>query len=218
MPHKKELSAKLREIQNILHGGEEMTRKRLEQLGEETLAAFDAAIKAVDKRINVAAEIKKQRIALRRLKLGLFRTLHPLSRVLRHFLSMPFIYAMIIPALILHLFTEVYQQVCFRLYDIPRVKSSDYFVFDRGRLPYLNWLEKLNCLYCSYVNNLFQYVVEIGGRTERYWCPIKYANRMKRQHSQYELFVDYLEADTFREKWKKLQDFSDLKAAQKPPR
>ena len=123
---------------------------------------------------------------------------------------MPFIYGMIVPALFLHLTAEIYQQICFRLYDIPRIRAREYFFFDRALLPYLNWLEKVNCVYCSYVNNLFQFVVEIAGRTERYWCPIKYANRLRRTHSQYELFTDFLDAETFREKWKNLRDFSDI--------
>jgi len=210
MPKKKELIETLHRIQQILHTGGEVGRRRMEELGEEAMRAFDAAIHAIDHRINARREIRAHRPFLRRWRRSFLRSLRPVGQALRHVASMPFIYAMIVPSVILHLFLEVYHRVAFRLYGIPRVVARDYFVFERALLPSLNWMEKLNCLYCSYVNNLFQYAVEIAGRTERYWCPIKYANRMKRTHSQYELFIDYLEADTLREKWDKLRDFSDL--------
>jgi len=211
LPTKNELIETLHKIQQSLHESGELGRRRLEELGEEAMNAFDAAIQTIDRKINVRHELRERRPFLRQWKVGLVRTLRPLSWAIRHTLSIPFIWAMFVPSLVFHFFLEFYQQFAFRLYGIPRVKGRDYFVFDRALLPYLNWLEKLNCLYCSYVNNLLQFAVEVAGRTERYWCPIKYANRMKKTHSQYELFIDYLEADTLREKWDKLRDFSDLK-------
>ena len=217
MPSKPDLSETLRKIQQTLKETEDIGRKHLEELAEEVMHSFDHAIQAVDRRVNASEEIRKRRALLRRWKLGLWRTLRPAGWTLRHLLSMPFIYSMIVPAVILHVFLEFYQQMAFRLYGIPRVRAREYFVFDRAGLPYLNWLEKVNCLYCSYVNHLFQFSVEIGARTERYWCPIKYANRMKGHHSQYEQFIDFLEAESFREKWKKLRDFSDLKEPRKDP-
>jgi len=215
MSNKNDLIEKLKKIQERLHEGEELGRRRLEELGEEVLNAFDSAIKAIDRKVNVRHEIRQRRPLLKRWKVSLLKTLRPVSWAIRHTLSIPFIWFMLVPSLLLHGCLEFYQHFAFRLYGIPRVRARDYFVFDRALLPYLNWVEKLNCIYCSYVNHLFQFAVEIGGRTERYWCPIKYANRMKRTHSQYELFIDYLEADTLREKWDKLRDFSDITEAEK---
>ena len=118
---------------------------------------------------------------------------------------------MILPSVILHIFVQIYQQVCFRLYGIPTVKQSEYFVYDRKLLSLLNPLEKFNCIYCSYVNNLFRFCTEIGARTERYWCPIKYYRRINKTHSQYEKFVKEAKSrDDFEEKWEELRDFSDL--------
>ena len=96
-----------------------------------------------------------------------------------HILSMPFIYGMIIPAVFLDVCLFIYQQTALRLYGIPLVQRSDYIVFDRRHLRYLNTLQQFNCLYCSYVNGLFSYAVEVAGRTEKYWCPIKAARRKK---------------------------------------
>jgi hypothetical protein len=74
---------------------------------------------------------------------------------------MPFIYMMIIPTLIIDIFLFVYQQTCFRLYGIPLVKRRDYITAERKHLDYLNWIQKINCLYCSYVNGIFSYAVEV---------------------------------------------------------
>ncbi|MFA6004969.1 MAG: hypothetical protein WC775_00600 [Patescibacteria group bacterium] len=128
----------------------------------------------------------------------------------RYLLSAPFIYSMIFPAIFWHVCLEVYHNVCFRLYGIPLVDRKQYFTYDRQLLSLLNFWEKFNCIYCSYVNNLIRYSAEIGGRTERYWCPIKYYRRIKNAHSQYDKFVDKQDLKHFRTDWKELRDFSDL--------
>jgi hypothetical protein len=87
--------------------------------------------------------------------------------------------------------------VCFPLYRIPKVKRSDYFVFDRTHLAYLNLLEKVNCAYCSYGNGLIAYCREIFGRTEQYWCPIKHARGVLHAHPHYHGFVDYGDAQNY---------------------
>lgn len=119
----------------------------------------------------------------------------------REMLSIPFIYAMIIPALVLDIFLFVYQQTALRLYGIPIVKRSDYITYDRRFLDYLNFMQKLNCLYCSYVNWLFSYAAEVAWRTEKYWCPIKNAQRMKWGHDWQEYFADYWDPIWFKEEF-----------------
>ena len=120
-----------------------------------------------------------------------------------HFLSLPFIYAMIIPSIILDIFISIFQLVAFTLYWIPKVKRWDYIIFDRKHLDYLNILQKIHCCYCSYVNWLFNYSSEIAWRTERYWCPIKHFNNRKYEHSQYWKFSDYWDPEWFKEKMNK---------------
>jgi hypothetical protein len=104
---------------------------------------------------------------------------YAVPKSIRHFFSVPFIYGMIIPGIFLDICLFVYQQTACRLYRIPMVKRSEYIQFDRRHLSYLNLIQKINCLYCSYMNGLFSYAVEVGGRTEKYWCPIKAARRKK---------------------------------------
>ncbi|MFA6106305.1 MAG: hypothetical protein WC745_01385 [Patescibacteria group bacterium] len=204
---REKLIAKLQAIQKAL-AERSVGVNKLERLSAEAKRAFDSAIDSLWSREDIIKEIEARREQLKKWRRGFFRTVFPINW--RYVFSMPFIYGMIIPALFFHIGLEIYHQVCFRIYRIPRVKSQEYFIYDRQLLPYLNWFEKFNCVYCSYVNNLIRYAAEIGGRTERYWCPIKYARRMEKPHSQYPKFVDYLDAENFRKKWSELRDFSDI--------
>jgi hypothetical protein len=110
---------------------------------------------------------------------------------LRNVISAPFIYAMIVPLLLLDLFVTVYQAVCFPLYRIPKVRRSSYIVVDRHQLGYLNVIEKLNCLYCGYGDGLLAYTRQIVSRTEMYWCPIKHARKVLDPHRRYATFADF---------------------------
>ena len=127
-------------------------------------------------------------------------------------LTAPFIYVLIIPFSLLDLFVSTYQAVCFPVYGIPKARRRDYMAIDRGKLQYLNALEGLNCLYCSYANGLLAYVVEIAGRTEQHWCPIRHARRVQRTHDRYSHFLPYGDASSYRERIEKVRcDFKDIK-------
>lgn len=116
-----------------------------------------------------------------------------------HLLSAPVIWAVLIPAFALDFFVSVYQAVCFPIYKIAKVKRSEYIIIDRHQLGYLNVVEKLNCLYCSYFNGLMGYISEIAARTEQYWCPIRHASRVKSIHSRYQRFFEYGDSTRFRQ-------------------
>jgi len=116
----------------------------------------------------------------------------------KHVLIAPVIYAMIIPILIIDVTIFIYQHITFKVYKIPVVKRKDYFIIDRHHLSYLNTLEKFNCLYCGHGNAVASYVKEIIARTEQYWCPIKHNAGVKDQHSRYYKFLDYDDAEGFR--------------------
>jgi hypothetical protein len=113
-------------------------------------------------------------------------------------LSAPVIYAMIVPALLMDICLWIYQTVCFRVYRIPTVKRGDHIILDRHYLKYLNFIEKMNCDYCSYFNGLASYATEIAARTEQYWCPIKHASGKAGRHSRYHLFFDFGDAEAYR--------------------
>lgn len=96
------------------------------------------------------------------------------SHVGRQWLSLPFIYGMIVPFVIFDVALEIYHNVCFPLFGIPLVKRSRYIKIDRQRLSYLDGLSKLNCMYCGYANGLLHYASVITAATELYWCPIQH--------------------------------------------
>jgi hypothetical protein len=121
-------------------------------------------------------------------------------------LSAPVIYSLIIPILIADLWVMAYQAICFPIYQIPKVRRRDYWVFDRHHLAYLNLLEKINCAYCSYCNNAIAFIREVAARTEIYWCPIKHARRVLGPHPQYHGFADFGDAEGFRAKNAQLKD------------
>jgi len=115
-------------------------------------------------------------------------------------MTAPVIYSLILPLALIDLWASAYQAVCFRAYRLPRVRRSAYLMFDRDALAYLNWIERLNCWFCAYANGVAAYVREIASRTEQYWCPIKHAFKVQSPHSRYQAFVDYGDADGYRER------------------
>lgn len=110
----------------------------------------------------------------------------------------PLIYSMLFPFVLLDVWVSIFQAICFRAWGVRAVRRDDYFVIDRHRLAYLNGLEKMNCLFCSYANGLLAYVGEIAARTEQYWCPIKHARRGRGRHPRYRWFARYGDARGYR--------------------
>jgi hypothetical protein len=172
--------------------------ERIQGLEEEMQIEFDKKRDSFhfvveEKRTRFSEEVA----ALQRgSRVGLFRYLTGAS--LLSWLVAPVIYAGFVPMLLLDLFLSAYQAICFPVYHITKVRRPDYIVFDRGDLPYLNILEKLNCLYCGYANGLMAYSTEIAARTEQYFCPIKHARRIVAAHDRYPGFFEYGDAESYR--------------------
>jgi hypothetical protein len=120
-------------------------------------------------------------------------------------LTAPVIYALLFPILLLDLSITVYQHICFRAYGLTCVKRSDYFVYDRTHLAYLNLIEKINCAYCSYGNGVMAYGREVVARTEQYWCPIKHARKIMAAHPYYTGFVDFGNAQGYKDELENLR-------------
>ncbi|MDO6461045.1 hypothetical protein Q4485_10085 [Granulosicoccaceae sp. 1_MG-2023] len=183
------------------------------QTVDELIRKFNALQAELEDRLDEATrqhreefqyQLRKGRVYFRRE----MRDLHRKYRIrslpylrgarLRHILSAPLIYSVLLPMLLMDLFVSVYHSVCFRIYGIPRVQRREHIVIDRHKLAYLNNIEKINCMYCGYGNGLISYWREIFARTEQYWCPIKHAQRFKDRHSRHEGFVEYGDAAAYR--------------------
>ncbi len=175
--------------------------RRIHDLQEEIEDEYRRAFQEFEvRRAALAEEFQRHQ---RRYRTGLFRFLRR-SR-LPVVLSSPVIYAGWIPFLMLDLFVTAYQAICFPVYRIPKVRRSDYVVFDREDLPYLNLVERFNCFYCSYANGIAAYTREVAARTEQYWCPIKHGRRLKAAHDRYPRFFDYGDAEAFRQGLERLR-------------
>ena len=124
---------------------------------------------------------------------------------LRHVVTAPVIYSLIVPLVLLDFAITVYQQVCFRAYGIARVPRSDFIVIDRHYLAYLNIIEKMNCMFCGYANGLIAYTREIASRTEQFWCPIKHAQDIRDPHARTMDYADYGDPDAYPEKLQALR-------------
>lgn len=96
------------------------------------------------------------------------------KKKLSHIVCAIFIYILIIPILLLDFFIEVYHRICFPIYKFNYIKRKNYIQIDRQKLNYLNWFQKLNCVYCGYANGVIHYWSKIAGETERYWCGIQH--------------------------------------------
>ena len=168
---------------------QEMKRKRA-----ELQADFE------ETRVRFEHEVLEQQ---RRFKTGILPYL--LSANLWSVVTAPVIYSVLLPMLLLDLSITVYQHICFRAYGIARVKRSDYFVYDRAHLAYLNLIEKINCAYCSYGNGLMAYGREVVARTEQYWCPIKHARKIMAAHPYYTGFVDFGDAQSYKDELENLR-------------
>jgi hypothetical protein len=144
------------------------------------------------KRVEFEAAVRQ---AHRKLKTGFFRWL--VTYRPQNLITGPIIYSMIAPMLMLDVCVTFYQATCFPIYGITKVRRSDYMVFDRQQLGFLNFIEKFHCTYCAYGNGLMAYVTEIVGRTEEYFCPIKHARKMLGAHSRYVRFLGYGDADNY---------------------
>ena len=141
------------------------------------------------KRVEFEGSLKA---AHRKLKTNFFRWL--VTYRPQNLITGPIIYSMIFPLLLLDLCVSFYQWSCFPIYGITKVRRSDYIVYDRAQLGYLNFIEKFHCLYCEYGNGLMGYMREILARTEAYFCPIKHAKKILGTHGHYNRFLEYGDA------------------------
>ena len=141
------------------------------------------------KRVEFEESIRQAHI---RLKTGFFRWLVAFRP--QNLVTGPIIYAMIVPLAILDLLVSFYQATCFPIYGVAKVSRTNYFVYDRRHLEYLNFIEKFHCTYCAYGNGLIAYAAEILARTEEYFCPIKHARKILGTHARYARFLEYGDA------------------------
>ena len=118
----------------------------------------------------------------------------------RQIISLPFLWSLLVPLVILDIFLEIYHRIGFPLYGIHLVKRGNYVRIDRHKLKYLKWYEKIGCVYCGYANGLLQYAAIIVGITEKYWCGIMHKKHKGFvQPTHHKDFLEYGDENAFDE-------------------
>ena len=90
----------------------------------------------------------------------------------------PLIYSVIFPLVLLDVFVWVYQYICFPVYKIQRIERSQFIIFDRQELHYLDWVSKFHCTYCAYAVGVAAFSTAVIHATEAYFCPIKHQRKI----------------------------------------
>lgn len=122
---------------------------------------------------------------------------------LKHIIVIPLISTVLIPLLILDIWMEIYHRICFPLCGMTYIRRKDYIkIIDRAKLQYLNWFQKIYCMYCGYGNGVIRYWARIAEETEHYWCGIKHkndSNFITPEH--HKDFSEYGNEDDFKKKY-----------------
>lgn len=93
--------------------------------------------------------------------------------ILRYLIATPLIWLMIVPIVVADIFLELFHRIAFPIFGITLVKRSEYIrILDRSKLPYLTFIERINCAYCGYINGWLHYASVIAGKTENYFCAV----------------------------------------------
>ncbi len=193
-----------------MNGRIDQLLQQIRQLEEELRAELNQRSQVIGftirgRKVEFERSIKQTH---KRLKLSLWRWLgiRPVNLI-----TMPIIYAMIVPLIAIDILVSFYQYSCFPIYRIKLVKRRDYIVFDRHQMRYLNIFERWHCVYCAYANGVVAYIREILARTEQYFCPIKHARKVLGTHERYQYFLEYADADSYHQQ---LQQYRDRLASE----
>lgn len=195
------MNSKIQEIINQIEELEEKLKAEIEEQEKHITYEIKEGYVKFEESV-----LKKQRENMK----GVFRFFAEIP--LSHLLTSPLVYAMVIPAILLDMTLFIYQHVIFRIYGFKFVKRSDFIVFDRQYLRYLNCIEKLNCLYCSYFNGLMNYAAELAAKTELYFCPIKHAKKTLYRHRYSKEFLNYGEGEGYQERLAQIRENIDKKS------
>ena len=126
--------------------------------------------------------------------------------MIKNIITLPIVWSLLIPFMIVDLIGEIYHRICFPLYNAPYIKRSKYIKIDRHKLKYLNLFQKVSCAYCGYANGLLAYWVEIAARTEKYWCGIMHKKTkgfIPQKHHKKFKFTKYGSEKEFKNRYKK---------------
>jgi hypothetical protein len=123
-------------------------------------------------------------------------------------LTGPIIYSMVIPIALLDACVSFYQLSCFPIYGIPKISRSQFIIFDRQELKYLDWISKFHCTYCAYGVGVIGFAHAVIAATEAYFCPIKHRGKKQKdlQHQWRKLAFEQNENFDFNAQLREIRD------------
>lgn len=97
-------------------------------------------------------------------------------------------YICIIPLVLVDIFMWQFQNIYFRIFDIPLLERKKYVILDRYKLGKLTFWQKFNCFYCEYANGIVAYAKAVVNQMELYSCAIKHEHHPLGQNHQNDFF------------------------------
>lgn len=97
---------------------------------------------------------------------------HPLGK-LGHYIGIIILLSFVVIIVPMFLVTWFLSPLYFWFYREEPIPPGPFFKFDRHKVKYLSFWDKLGCEYCELANGTIQWMLAITSEIERRWCPIK---------------------------------------------
>lgn len=97
---------------------------------------------------------------------------HPLGK-LGHYLGILLLLSFVVLFVPMFVFTWIVSPLYFWFYKEEPISPKPYFHFDRHKVKYLSFWDKLGCEYCELANSTLQWMLAITNKIEKRWCPIQ---------------------------------------------
>jgi hypothetical protein len=97
-------------------------------------------------------------------------------------------YICIFPLVLVDFFLWQFQNIYFKVYEIPLIDRKKYVVLDRYNLKKLTLWQKINCLYCEYANGVVGFSKAVVNQMELYSCAIKHVHQPLGQEHHRDFF------------------------------
>jgi len=89
---------------------------------------------------------------------------------------------------LIDIFIWLFQNIYFRVFEIPLIHRKKYVVLDRYKLWKLTFWQRFNCFYCEYANGVVAFAKAVVNQMELYSCAIKHDHHPLGQDHQKNFF------------------------------
>jgi hypothetical protein len=97
---------------------------------------------------------------------------HPLGKF-GHYMGIVILLSFVLVIVPMYIATWFPSPLYFWFYREEPIPPKQFFDFDRHKVKYLSFWDKVGCEYCELANGTLQWMLAITNEIERRWCPIK---------------------------------------------